>query len=266
MKTTIPANLKGKAVFDYLVKNKSAIIDLKKGVNKRADLVQSVLVDGNDITIKGKYLYENNDEAGIIKRTIIMNTYLWLDTHDDVHMPNLFAKSIQERGKRIPHLHDHIFEISAKVGKPIGWSEREIKWKELGIDKSGSTMALFLESEIRKEYNAQVYREYLNGDIDQHSVSMRYVKVNLAVNDEDYKEEYKVWQEVAPKLGNLALAEKQGYFFAVREAVLNEGSAVLLGSNELTPTLGEKAQPLSTGSDKPRKALDITSLVGAYKF
>jgi hypothetical protein len=105
------------------------------------------------------------------------------------------------------------------------------------------TTALFLESEVKRGMNEKVFDAYLNGEIDQHSVAMRYINVSLAVNDEEeYPNEYKVWQEVIGKVGNRAEAEKKGYFWAIREAALLETSAVLEGSNVLTPTLG-KAEP-----------------------
>ncbi len=44
---------------------------------------------------KGRYLYENDEEKGILKRTIVSNTYNWLDSHGDVHLNGIFAKSIQ---------------------------------------------------------------------------------------------------------------------------------------------------------------------------
>ena len=69
--------------------------------------------------------------------------------------------------------------------------------------------------------------------VDQHSVGMQYVKIDLAVNDEDYEEEYKLWQDNIDQIGNKEQAEQKGYFWLVREAKLIEISAVLLGSNEL---------------------------------
>ena len=266
----IGGGLTGKELFAYLHTHKAEIIDMKKSVIKHADIVElppitetlakSIQVD------KAGYLFENDEEAGMLKRTIIVNTYNWLDSHDDVHLANTFAKSISERGTRSPHLHDHKFEIAAKVGTPLSYSERAIKWKALNVDKRGETMALFLESEVKRRLNEKVYEAYLNNEIDQHSVGMQYVKIELAMNDEDYEKEYKVWKEVIGLLGNPERANKQGYFWAVREAKLIETSAVLLGSNELTPTLGQKFEPLqSTQTIEPRKrTLDMDKVLASY--
>lgn len=275
MKLKTPSGLTGKHLFDWLAKNSKQIIDMKKSVNKFAEPVNMPLElwgVRNDLPrteaskATPRYRYSDDEEKGVLERTIVMNTYLWLDAHDDVHLSNLFAKSLKERGGRAPHLHDHKFEIDAKVGNPIKWEERELKWSELGVNLPGKTMALILESEILKDYNPKIYREYLNGRIDQHSVYMGYCKVDLALNDEDYKEEYKTWKEVIDKIGNKEVAEKQGYFFAIREAKLYEGSAVLVGANELTPTLDNKSLPdFSTEPAKPKFSLDVSKMVKHYE-
>ena len=211
---------------------------------------------------KGRYLYEDDEEKGVLKRTIVLNTYNWLDSHGDVHLTGTFGKSISERGNKIPHLHDHIFQLDARVGKPTSFYEKEISWRELGASKTGMTTALFMESEVRRSYNEKVYNDYLKNEIDQHSVAMRYVKVELAINDGDeYPKEKAVWDKVIGLLGNRKQAEEQGFFWAVSEAALIEGSAVLLGSNELTPTLGGKTQPLKSTDVEPEPSKKDTRLL-----
>ncbi len=266
----IPKGLKGKELFKWLVANKAMLIDGKKAAIKFSDplSVQPTWARDEVPVTKGKYLFEDNTDKGILKRTIIANTYLWLDTHSDVHLENTFTNSIAQKANRpAPHLLDHQFSITAKIGKALNYSERQISWRELGLGKTGMTTALMLETEIMKSYNDRMYNEYLDGQVDQHSVSMRYIKMALAVNDgEDYPNEYKVWQDVIAKLGNRKTAEDQGYFWAIQEAALNETSAVLAGSNELTPTLGsDKSEPLEDiPSVKPRKALDMNKVLQGY--
>lgn len=221
-------------------------MDLKELVSKKAELI--ALKKAEVKTVKGglsamfqtsvnKGIYENGEST--LKRTIIGNTYMWMDSHDDVHAKSVFAKSIKERAKSIFHLHDHKFELTAKVGEPIKVYESEIKWNDLGVEKDGVTQALFLDSEILKNYNERIFNEYSADKINQHSVGMQYVKIDLAVNDEDYEEEFKVWKDNIDAIGNKELAEEKGYFWLVREAKLIEISAVLMGSNSLTPTINE---------------------------
>ena len=73
--------------------------------------------------------------------------------------------------------------------------------------------------------------------IDQHSVGMRYIKVELAVNNEEYEDEYKNWSQYYGSIANKERADEVGYFWIVKEAALIEISAVLMGSNPITGTL-----------------------------
>src|SRR6478736_5120915 len=170
----IPKHLKGKELFKWLVNNKAMLIDAKKSAIKFAEpaMVQPTWAKDEVPATKGKYLYEDDTEKGVLKRTIVANTYYWMDGHSDVHLEGIFTNSINQKASRpAPHLYDHNFSILAKVGQPISYYEREISWRELGQGKTGKTIALMLESEIIKSYNERIYKEYLDGQIDQHSVS-----------------------------------------------------------------------------------------------
>jgi len=234
-----------------IVAKKQELINLKKAEIKT--------VKGGITTLKDcSIIKTDSDNEKAIKRTIVGNTYMWMDSHDDVHAKNVFTKSIKERQKSIFHLHDHKFEITAKVGEPINVYEKELSWSEFGVNKVGNTTALLMDSEILKDYNSQIFNEYKAGRITQHSVGMQYVKIDLAVNDEEYEEEFKVWQDNIDSLGNKELAEEKGFFWFVREAKLIEISAVLLGSNGLTPTLENKRAEKSLEEDEAEKSLQIS--------
>jgi hypothetical protein len=270
----IKPNLTGKALIAWMVKNKLELIDAKKAAVKYSDPLlyrhKEFTKDMETADKKAPYTYENDAETGILKRTVIANTYFYMDSHDDVHLENIFANSIKQKENRpAPHLHDHEFSIMAKVGKALKYHESQISWRELGLGKTGMTMALFLETEIKKALNDKVYEGYLNDEIDQHSVSMRYIKIALAVNDaEGYPNEYEEWNKWIAKIGNRSEVENQGYFWAIYEAALFETSAVLEGSNGLTPTLGSKSQPLEDIVDEPKvephKALNAGEILKNY--
>jgi hypothetical protein len=165
-----------------------------------------------------------------------------MDSHGDVHLDNTFKSSIKQRGEagKIWHLHDHEQKMTAKVGVPSKVYEQEVLWSDLGVNKAGTTQVLMMDSNVMKAYNGLMFQEYKDGNVDQHSVGMYYVKIDLAVNDPEFKEEFALWESTISKLGNQAKAEQEGYFWAVKEAKLIEISAVLEGSNELTPTLEAK--------------------------
>lgn len=223
-----------KQLISDLVANKSEHIAMKKAAQKNCDCVGVC----ESPIIKGEHYIAKDDVArGIIYRKIVSNTYNWLDSHGDVHIDGVFTKSINENKERIMHLHDHIYQLDAKVGKIENIEEVTLSWVDLGVNKEGYTTCAIVSSNIQKSLNANIYNQYLTNQINQHSVGMRYVKIDLAVNDTDYKEEYATWLKYAGRIGNIEKAIEQGYFWAVTEAKLIEVSAVIAGSNELTPTL-----------------------------
>ena len=94
---------------------------------------------------------------------------------------------------------------------------------------------------------------YEKGLIKQHSIGLRYVKLDLAINDKDEKEAFKVWEKYIGQIINRERAEEKGYFFPVIEQKLIEISAVVFGSNPYTPTLDNK----SLENDEPSETLEV---------
>lgn len=225
-----------KELFDYLHTNKTELLEMKKA-SKKTYVYTPQLIANQKEAVKSLSTTADSDTDTQIKRTIVGNTYNWLDSHGDVHVGSTFGKSLGEKKGRIWHLHDHEYKLTAKVGTPIKIWEQEIKWSDLGVDKSGSTTSLLMESNIKKSMNGQIFAEYKAEQIDQHSVGMYYVKMDLAINDSDYEEEFKNWNDTIGLLGNKSKAEEEGFYWTVKEAKLIEISAVLEGSNELTPTI-----------------------------
>jgi hypothetical protein len=102
-----------------------------------------------------------------------------------------------------------------------------------------------MDTNIIKDYNPLIYSMYLGKEINQHSVGMHYVQIDLAVNDEEMKAEFATWNKYIAGIGNKDKAIEQGYFWAVKEAKLVEISAVLAGSNELTPTVHNEEKEIN---------------------
>lgn len=231
-------------LFDFLRENKHDLMEFKKATIKQCDSLGTSIFSNTE-TKDGeasKLISDTNrDSDGIIHRTIVGNTYYFLDSHGDVHIKGCFTNSIKERGvKRIAHLHDHIYKLEAKVGKFEDVYEKKIKWRDLGIDNDGTTWALLADSAIKSSLNEQIFVQYKDGEIDQHSVGMWYVKLELAIDDEEDEVHYKVWETYIDLILNKEQAIKQGYFWVVKEAKLIEISAVIAGSNPVTPTLPVK--------------------------
>lgn len=219
-----------------LIKNKAEIIKLKKAQLKKGDIIS--FDTKAQITTKADANTPDTDSE--IHRTIVGNTYGFMDSHDDVHFKGIFSKSIKENGTKVLHLHDHVHELAAKVGTPLEVYEKEVSWADVGLKTGGMTTALLMDTRIEKERNPNIFKDYLNGSINQHSVGMQYVKIDLAVNDPEEEEEYATWNKYKDEVINIEKAEEQGFFWAVTEAKLIEISCVIAGSNELTPTLESK--------------------------
>lgn len=253
MRLILPEFTTKSQLFDYLISNKQDLIDFAKKTVKYADsfglsnFETTIVKDFNATAV-------SSDTDTEIKRTIIGNSYNWLDSHDDVHLDGCFAVSIEQNKANIQHLHDHVYQLMAKVGTPNNIYEGAISWTQLGVNKAGYTQSLFMDSTIKKSMNQSIFDQYKAGEIQQHSVGMQYSKIFLAVNDPERKEEYAVWNQYIGMIGNRSKAEEKGYFWAVKEAKLIEISCVIAGSNELTPTLDPtKISQVNTTTDPPVK-------------
>ena len=236
--TKIPTFENRKDLFEYLFKNKNLIIAEKKSEFKKCDEID-YLPELSSVKITKNESKQDTDD--VIYRRLIINTTNYMDSHDDAHFPGIWNKSLNENNDRFL-LQEHEMRFANLIAphELINAYVQTFNWKELGYNVNGTTQALVYEAEIQKKNNPFMFDKYVNNQVKNHSVGMRYVKMLLAVNDEDYKEAYAVWQEYYPLLINKERAEKNGHFYPVLEAKEIEGSAVMKGSNPITPTLNIK--------------------------
>jgi hypothetical protein len=261
----IPKFQSKKDLFDFLIKNESRIIADKKANMKKADAFNFGFfpVDKDGMTEKAnKPVNEDVDEITV--RAIINTTNL-MDTYDDVHIPGLWNKSLKEN-KDIWHDQEHRHEFASTIaeGKDLTAYTKTYTWKELGQKWEGETQALVFDSTISKDGNNPfMFDQYKKGRVKNHSVGMQYVKIDLAVNDKtEYPNAYKVWEKYIDQIANKERAEELGYFFAVTEAKVIEGSAVKRGANWVTPTEDNnvKSEPAQATPEEPEKStLEMTS-------
>ena len=93
-----------------------------------------------------------------------------------------------------------------------------------------------------------------------------YVKIEMCINSDSKwdVEEKENWDKYYPMVANKEMADNYGYFWAVSEAKVIEGSAVPLGSNPATPTLNisetkstqEKPAERSQEKNEPQITVD----------
>jgi len=234
-----------KEMYDFIVKNRIDIIAQKKAIKKTVDcgiIVHPVLVKENNIQ-QNKALSDDTkidiEALKQLRAIVIINTTNYFDKHRDVHIPGLWDKSLREN-KFIMHVQEHDsyeFEKIISSGKDLKAYVKKYTWAELGYPYEGTTEGLTFDSLIRKERNEFMLKQYAYGWVVNHSVGMRYIKMDYAFNDENYPNEYEAWKKYYPQIANKDEVDEVGMFCYVLEAKCIEGSAVPMGSNSATPTL-----------------------------
>jgi hypothetical protein len=159
------------------------------------------------------------------------------------------------------HLQEHQMKFDSIIsdGKDLKASAETKTWKELGYKFDGNTQALIFDSTVKRERNKFMHTQYAEGRVKNHSVGMRYVKLSLAINDEEAGSSFDTWEKYIDQVANKEQAIENGYFWAVKEAKIIEGSAVPIGSNQFTPTL-ENNEPDKSTQPEAAKALQINEL------
>jgi hypothetical protein len=239
-----------KELFKFLIDNKEKLTAQKKAVKKEADcpvVVAPVIVGTKKEMASFSGILEGKDSLKVV---CVINTTNFLDSHGDLHLPGIWTKSIKEN-KMIMHLQEHEMEFDKIIadGSDLTVYTKTYKWSELGYSFSGETEALVFESNILRKRNEYMLEQYMNGWVKNHSVGMYYVKMDLAVNDEECLNEFEAWKKYYPQIANQDLADQKGYFWYIMEAKCAEGSAVPLGSNTATPTI-------SIGKNQPDESTD----------
>jgi hypothetical protein len=129
-----------------------------------------------------------------------------------------------------------------------------------GIDK---LEVLVYEAVIKRERNEEMFKNYLNGWVLNHSVGMRYVKILFCYDSNDpsdsqNKENFdKYYDSIFNK------DDVSEYFWAVLEAKNIEGSAVVKGSNFLTPVLS--IEVIDENTIKVKCAISPSNIVDSHK-
>ncbi len=225
-------------MFKALRENKDTLIAQKKMITKEADTVCYMCIAENN---KGEIIKaESVDISSIntLKMDLVINTTNVMDSHSDVHLKGIWNKSLKEQ-KNLFLLEEHKMSFKTIITDDVRASTKSMEWKDVGANFTGKTEALMFKVSAKKDRNPFMFEQYAKGFVNNHSVGMRYVKLDLALNSESKfdVEEKEVWDKHIVDVANKEDAEAQGFFWAVTEAKIIEGSAVPIGSNKFTPTL-----------------------------
>ncbi len=259
-KSSIPFFKDKRDLFKFLVDNKEMLIAEKKFEMKRGDgiVFNQTLYDDKGQAVKANKPFDST-KVGAFKTKLAINTTNLMDSHDDVHLKGLWKKSLTE-SRSIKHLQEHAMKFDHIIsdGPDLKVYVETVSWLSLGYNFPGMTEVLTFESTIKRARNAYMFDQYSQGYVDNHSVGMQYVTIILCVNDDSeyYGAEYEAWQKYIGEVVNKSVAEEKGYFWAIKEAKVIEGSAVPLGSNYATPTIDNnmKTEPGDHSEDQPQKS------------
>lgn len=268
-KTEIPDGLKGKELTKFLIENKSALIAQKKSMIKTTDCVIARADVFNKSSTTTKAMGEIPADATSVLVKVVANACNWMDSQRDVLLTNSAKRTILERKGLIPHLHDHVHQIDAQVGDVEDIYLADISLRDLGVNKSGTTQCIVFETNIQKSYNEKVFNLYKAGKVNQHSIGLQYVKMDIAINDPDSEKEFDFWNKHYPDVINKDEVDECGFFFLIQEIKLLENSAVLFGSNSLTPTLDTSKGQFFAPVDKTLQldpAFDISKAIDSIRF
>lgn len=241
-------------LFKYLKDNQDKLIADKMCEVKCADAISystySVIVDKQSAnkTAENIQLLLSKD---VINVEVVINTTKLLDSHRDVHIDGLWTESLKKKNL-LYHLQEHKKDFDKVISDNVQASTKQIAWQDLGFNFEGKTEALVFASEIEKARNAFMFEQYARGYVKNHSVGMRYMQIYMCINSEEkyYATEKQNWDKYIEYVVNKDEADKYGYFWAVTEAEVVEGSAVLFGSNYATPTQSVKIVEAQDTQDK----------------
>lgn len=216
---------------------KEEIKALKKSAIKFSDAI--------DLIVKGEGAVKEQSNSKLQYGDYIypvINTTNYLDSHGDVHLPGIWDTSAEAQQGKTYLIINHELSLGNVVSYPkdVEILIKTMSWKSLGASYEGDTQALIFKSKITEKSNPAAYYAYRDGEDIQHSIRMCYVKIELAIDDssEDFKGEKAIFDKYIDQIANKEHALEQGYFWAILEAkIYKEGSAVLFGSNDVTPTL-----------------------------
>lgn len=172
--------------------------------------------------------------------TGIFNSSYYIDSDLDMLLPGAAAKSIQERGvgstkgNKIKHLKDHDWSQNIAVINTLDERKVEIDGKEIeGIYHESFYPESSDSTDLLIKIQAGLY--------DARSIGFQYEKLVFCAENSDNEDAVKNWNTYLPMAMNPEKALESGYFWAVKEIRLWEGSDVSFGANELTPLVSMKS-------------------------
>lgn len=196
--------------------------------------------------------------SDIIEVKAIINTTNVIDSHMDLHLKDIWNKTIKDNPFN-PVLKQHENKFESVIANKAKNINQKMNFKDIGVDIDFDMVANCNVFTVDKAKQPLMFDKYANGEVEQHSVGMLYVDLDIAFYDESSQKEMDFFDDMCSQCINPEVAKEAGYVWAIREAKKREGSAVVFASNPLTPTLYVKnyQPPISTDKDEPQESTQI---------
>jgi len=219
----------------FIIDNKEEVIAVKKMGIKHADAINYIIKE-NTTEAANKSEVQKEDATTLHVKAVINTTNIY-DSHGDVHIDGLWKNSLNSK-RKLYLLQEHKADFDHVISRKVKATAEQMTFKELGYNYEGNTQALIFNAELSKEQNEKMFNRYKNNEVDNHSVGMMYVNLYLCIDSSEKwaAEEKANYDKYITHVANKEDIQ-DGVFWAVTEAKLIEGSAVLFGSNPITPTL-----------------------------
>ena len=228
-------------LFDALRASKKDIIGIKK-----AQILKSSDKDSR-ITIKARPL-DFSKINGADKTIAFDDNYYYvavnstriLDSHQDLHLDNLWNKSVKDLQGKNYLVDTHVLSINTTIVRKeyIEMLTAIVPFSMIGKDYPGDTEILIYKFPKDKVIN-KIAKEWLDsGDDIEASVKMRYTDIVLAMNsnNKEDKAELENYNKYYDIIANKDDFEDEIYYFwGIKQAQnVQESSLVLFGSNNAT--------------------------------
>jgi len=213
--------------FDEIKQIKMAEYKTNSEVNIKSDIIKEFIPDIEPIT------------SDIILVKSVINTTNIIDSHLDLHMATIWNKTVKDNPFSY-HLKQHEARFESVISNKAKSYNESSNFNVLGLDVDFKTIANINEFTLSKSKMPFMFDAYANGDVKEHSVGMMYVNLDVAYYDEESQKNMDFFEEMKKLAVNPDMADEYGYFWVVYEGKKREGSAVVFGSNSVTPTLSVK--------------------------
>lgn len=185
--------------------------------------------------------------SDFIEVKTVINTTNIIDSHRDLHLPKIWNKTVADNPFS-HHLKQHENQFESVISKKAKSYNENMNFMDLGLRKNFATVANINQFILERAKMPFMFDAYKNGDVEQHSVGMMYVALDVAFYDEDSEKEMAFFEQAKAQAVNPEAADEFGYVWLVSEAKKREGSAVVFGSNSVTPTLWVRNYEPSKGT------------------